>query len=686
MIYFRCNWAIKLLLLCLLVSPGAFIANPPSNVSAHRGPSLVTSDKFRPVQSASVESSSDDGVWQMEPTARGTLFSDLTHALPSAFCSFTLNQERFRQILNQDSSGRKNGAQELPLNLTFPFPDGTFSKFELYESSVMDPVLAAKFPNIRTYTGKSLDRSAVNLRLTQTPGGVFATMLSGQEMILVEPRQISGETIYISYFLQFAPDRFDEFECFVTPEMEQLAQPEAVGGFGVEKAVLATTIPHRTFRLAVATTAEYSQSIWGRPKGPIEDVLAEIVRLVSSVNLVYAQELAIEFVLVDRIELLVFGNTQTDPFSGSLAQKAEQNQRTIDRTIGAQNYDIGHLLDASTGGIGYIGGVCTTENKAKGVTATNAVFTMVHELGHQFGALHTFNSTAAECSGNRTPSAAYEIGSGTTIMSYGGKCKPEAVQYKPDLYFHTDSLERILNRLENTSGQFGPDCSVQTETGHLRPAIEAGQNYIIPFNTPFTLVATELSPGSPLYYCWEEFDLGNASPPQTGVGSQPIFRSYPPVLSRARTFPRLENVLSNTTQYGEALPQTARTLNFRCTVRDQAGGINFDSMTVSVLRTGVGFAVTKPNTAVTFKSGTPQTITWSTARTNVSPINCTQVKILLSVDGGYTYTSLMTSTPNDGSEVVTLPSGINTTKARIKIEAVGNIFFDVSNVNFTITP
>ena len=60
------------------------------------------------------------------------------------------------------------------------------------------------------------------------------------------------------------------------------------------------------------------------------------------------------------------------------------------------------------------------------------------------------------------------------------------------------------------------------------------------------------------------------------------------------------------------------------------------------------------------------------------------MKISLSTDGGLTYPyTLAASTPNDGTELVALPN-VGTTKARLKVEAVGNIFFDLSNTNFTI--
>jgi len=63
------------------------------------------------------------------------------------------------------------------------------------------------------------------------------------------------------------------------------------------------------------------------------------------------------------------------------------------------------------------------------------------------------------------------------------------------------------------------------------------------------------------------------------------------------------------------------------------------------------------------------------------------VEIALSVDGGYTFPYILAaSTANDGTETLTIPAGIPaTTQARIRVAAVGNVFFDISDTNFTIT-
>jgi hypothetical protein len=106
---------------------------------------------------------------------------------------------------------------------------------------------------------------------------------------------------------------------------------------------------------------------------------------------------------------------------------------------------------------------------------------------------------------------------------------------------------------------------------------------------------------------------------------------------------------------------------------------------VTVVENGIGFSVTAPSSAGPFTNGSNLNVTWNVTGTNLPPVNTADVKISLSTDGGYTYPyTLLASTPNDGNETVTLPAGITSSSARIKVEAFGNIFFAISPVSFTI--
>ena len=82
-----------------------------------------------------------------------------------------------------------------------------------------------------------------------------------------------------------------------------------------------------------------------------------------------------------------------------------------------------------------------------------------------------------------------------------------------------------------------------------------------------------------------------------------------------------------------------------------------------------------------------QNVTWSVNGTNSAPVSTANVKISLSTDGGNTFPIVLAaSVPNTGTAAVTLPNGITTSTARIKVEAVGNIFFDISDANFALVP
>ena len=138
---------------------------------------------------------------------------------------------------------------------------------------------------------------------------------------------------------------------------------------------------------------------------------------------------------------------------------------------------------------------------------------------------------------------------------------------------------------------------------------------------------------------------------------------------------------------GEILPSYSRNLKFRLVARDNriaGGGVDYALVSFRVTSTAGPFAVTYPNTNVTVHSLSSINVIWNVANTDGDSVNVSNVNILLSVNGGQTYPyMLVANTPNDGSQGVTLPD-IQTTTARIKVEAVGNIFFDISNADFTI--
>ena len=123
-------------------------------------------------------------------------------------------------------------------------------------------------------------------------------------------------------------------------------------------------------------------------------------------------------------------------------------------------------------------------------------------------------------------------------------------------------------------------------------------------------------------------------------------------------------------------------LDMRFTARDGDGGSNFAN-TKLLLASGTGpFLVTSNPSSV---SGAAQTaVTWNVAGTDATAINTANVKISLSTDGGHTFPTVLAAiTPNDGSQSVTLPNTA-TTHARIKVEAIGNVFFDLNNSDITI--
>ncbi|MCX7612554.1 MAG: M12 family metallo-peptidase, partial [Ignavibacterium sp.] len=568
-----------------------------------------------------------------------------------------------------------------------PMPDGSFQRFRFVESPVMSPELQRKAPHTRTFLGYGIDDKYASVRFDFTPNGFHAMILSPNGRVFVDPYSKGDIENYISYYTRDYHNSNKIRDCELDAPEDRVNEINYLLQ-NVETRLIGPQL--RTYRLALACTGEYA-TFHG---GTITSVRAAMVTSVNRVVGVYEKELGIRMVLVPNNDTLIFLDPNTDPYTNnSGTAMLSQNQTTIDSRIGSANYDIGHVFSTGGGGVASLACVCVNGLKARGVTGSPQpvgdpfdIDYVAHEMGHQFGANHTFNSVTGSCSGNRVASKAYEPGSGSTIMAYAGICGSDNLQNFSDPYFHVASYDEIVVYTNNGTGN---SCAQITNTGNSAPIVTVPSGgFYIPRSTPFSLTGSATDPnGDPLTYDWQQYDLGPAGTWNNPSGNAPIFRVWNPTTSPTRTFPRLQNLLNNTTPVGEVMPTYSRTLTFRMVVRDNragGGGVDYAQIQFQVDGNSGPFQVTYPNTNLTLPGLSTQTITWDVANTNLAPVNCSSVNIHLSLDGGNTFPILLASnTPNDGSETVTLPAN-QTTQARIRVEAVGNIFFDISNVNFSI--
>ncbi|MEO8446360.1 MAG: zinc-dependent metalloprotease family protein [bacterium] len=606
--------------------------------------------------------------------------------VPANYRTVKSNVPELTSLLQNAPFEFTDRAKNSPLLIELPMPNGSMSKFSVSEYNIMEDELAAKFPETKTYNIKGIDDPYATGKIDITPAGFHGMVLSVRGNYFIDPYSSNEKEIYISYYkTELAPKQ--QFECLT----ESNATDE--NGINFTQGFFTTGNELRTYRLALAATGEYT-TFHG---GTVVLGMAAITTAMNRVNGVYEKDLAVRMVLIANNDLLVYTTAATDPYTNNNGNTMlGQNQTNIDQVIGSANYDIGHVFSTGGGGVAFLACVCSNGSKARGVTGLPTptgdpfyIDYVAHEMGHQFSGNHSFNSQQSACgSGNRNAGTAWEPGSGSTIMGYAGICGSDNTQSNSDALFHTGNFTEMVIFTQIAAGN---TCAVITPTGNTHPTVTVpASGFTIPVGTPFQLTGSGTDAETPnsLTYIWEEMDLGPAGSPSNPTGTAPIFRSFRADTSSTRIFPRLSNLLANNTVIGERLPTYTRALSFRLTVRDNAiagGGVDYSLVEFNADQTAGPFLVTQPNTNVTWNSNIAQTVTWDVANTTAAPVSVANVNIKLSTDGGNTFpTMLAANTPNDGSQSVTLPS-LNIINARIKVESIGNIFFDLSNTNFTIT-
>lgn len=576
-------------------------------------------------------------------------------------------------------------------SVIIPFPDGEgkIMNFRVYEASVLHPELAAQYPDINSYVGQGIEDPSSSIRFSVTQFGLHTMLFTERGTSYTEPYTTDLQN-YISY-KKSSLKAARMFRCGVTDEVDEDANRLRQN---LQMAPQANDGVLRRYRLAMATTVEYSAFqiaaagvSGGTPTQQVAAVLAAINVTMTRVNGIFERDLSITMQLVPNNSNIIFISSDNLSNDSSMINNI---QTIINNGIGFNNYDIGHVFGTGSGGVASLGSVCTT-NKARGVTGGPApvgdpfdVDYVAHEMGHQFGAQHTFNNSF-----QRSNTTAVEPGSGSTIMAYAG-ISPPNVQNNSDAYFHTVSIDQIFSFVNSTGGF----CAQIIANGNIAPLVAPLQSYTIPKSTAFVLKgsATDAN-GDALTYCWEQIDSDGAvtnQVPSATSTTGPNFRSITPSTSPNRYMPALSSVLAgNLTPTWEVVPAVARNLNFALTVRDNrvpnGGQTSAQYMTVTVNGTAGPFQVTSQGTSgISWVPGNTETVTWNVAGTTANNINTANVNILLSTDGGQTFSTVLASnTPNDGSHTITVPN-VAAAFCRIMVEAVGNIYYAVNASNFGI--
>jgi len=585
--------------------------------------------------------------------------------------------------------------------ITLPLPDGKMVQYELEAYSVLPPALAAKYPDIMTYKGHEVG-----------PRGFNGMFIHAGEQIFVD---IQRNGTYAVYYKKDAhsingkniKETIEKSDLKKLAHKTEAARNEA----GYSKPELTQ------YSIAFSTTSSYTRFFGGQAQA-----LASLTTLTNRLNEVYERDLGVRFVLADGNDKIIFENPVDDPFVNGKYPQFKQIS-TINAVVQREKlnssdlgyFDIGHVVTQAeeNAGDAQLGSLCDKIEKYASYRSNAAtgnknpvgdaffIDFVAHEIGHQFGADHTYNANK----GQRDSSMAWEPGSGSSIMAYAGLMGEQNVQLNSEAYFHSKSIEQMLKHINDREEQASngsikievvPSVLAAFPSSRCGTAIpnQNGDNqapeitdvpaeHVIPTGVAFSLSGKGNDvDGDTLTYTWEQVDLGDATTSGDQLSSGrlatgPLYRYAAPTTSPVRHFPSLATQLKGEAEKGDVWVNVPRTLNFRLVARDGKGGGAYGETSVEVVDTGSQTFKILPAPDQRILVGSPTTVNWQVAGTDGGRINCQRVDISYSNDEGKSWQPLVNGVNNNGAHEVTIPANAGSA-VRLKLACSDNIFYAIT--------
>ncbi|MBI3949577.1 MAG: zinc-dependent metalloprotease [Acidobacteria bacterium] len=558
-------------------------------------------------------------------------------------------------------------SQDKPIVITqVPLGRGTTADFELEPFDVFTPnawlVAMANGvetplprPTVRLYKGRSLDGSNGSMFLSINGSRFRAVIEHGGEMTYILPS--SGRRDVFHIVIPGGSMPRPPIDNFCGTDL--LAENRAViDRFSEEVDQAFSTLTTTRLEADLMIDVNYSlyASVFNRSTTTATNYAADLIGAVSAI---YERDVNVQL----RISTLTIWTTQ-DPFNGtsSSGQLAAYRSYVIANRSGVSR-DAAHLLAngnvTNYGGIAYLDVLC---NNSYGYGVSNIygdaifpapgyewdIFVVSHELGHNFGSVHThcYVPPIDMCYGQEPGCySGPPIATTGTIMSYCHLTSGGVI-----LVFHQRCIDVIRPNAEAarclTAVSTSPSITVSVPNG--------GENW---------------QTGTSQSIQWTSSNV---------TGNVKIELSRNGATTYETLFPDTPNDGSESWTVAGAVTTQAR-IKVSSVADPSINDTSNANFTISTPPPPPSITVTSPNGGEWWQTNTTQTITWTS--TSISG----NVKIRISRNGGSTYKTLFNSVANTGSIQWTV-TGSATTQARIQVVSVADSTIrDESDSNFTIS-